>query len=209
MTDPGPNPTPGSTTTITFPTAPTRTTTPVPVRSKQRSSSLVDPQPKKKQKGESIPEPRLAHNLDAVHSTSLPIISDARSADMNSDDSDGEAASREDISYIHGGKARPRTPPLTLTPNPKAPPSPQMHITHAIPANTPPDPARPWTHADDQELIGMKQDTKSRPSWKTIGARLHRDPQLCKLRWGLLKQTSEVNDPPGPGNPPHELEGDD
>ena len=85
-----------------------------------------------------------------------------------------------------------------------------MHITHAIPANnTPPDPARPWTHADDQELIGMKQDTKSRPSWKTIGARLHRDPQLCKLRWGLLKQTSEVNDPPGPGNPPHELEGDD
>ena len=210
VTDPGPTPTPGSTTTITFPTAPTRTTTPVPVRSKQRSSSLVDPQPKKKQKGESIPEPRLAHNLDAVHSTSLPIISDARSADMNSDDSDGEAASREDISYIHGGKARPRTPPLTLTPNPKAPPSPQMHITHAIPANnTPPDPARPWTHADDQELIGMKQDTKSRPSWKTIGARLHRDPQLCKLRWGLLKQTSEVNDPPGPGNPPHELEGDD
>ena len=209
MTDPGPNPIPGSTTTITFPTAPTRTTTPVPVRSKQRSSSLVDPQPKKKQKGESIPEPRLAHNLDAVHSTSLPIISDARSGDMNSDDSDGEAASREDISYIHGGKARPRTPPLTLTPNPKAPPSPQMHILHAIPAATPPDPARPWTHADDQELIGMKQDTKSRPSWKTIGARLHRDPQLCKLRWGLLKQTSEVNDPPGPVNPPHELEGDD
>ena len=209
MTDPGPNPIPGSTTTITFPTAPTRTTTPVPVRSKQRSSSLVDPQPKKKQKGESIPEPRLAHNLDAVHSTSLPIISDARSGDINSDDSDGEAASREDISYIHGGKARPRTPPLTLTPNPKAPPSPQMHILHAIPAATPPDPARPWTHADDQELIGMKQDTKSRPSWKTIGARLHRDPQLCKLRWGLLKQTSEVNDPPGPVNPPHELEGDD
>ena len=128
---------------------------------------------------------------------------------MNSDDSEGEAASREDISYIRGGKARPRTPPLTLTPNPKAPPSPQMHIVHAIPAATPPDPARPWTHADDQELIGMKQDTKSRPSWKTIGGRLHRDPQLCKLRWGLLKQTSEVNDLPGPVNPPHELEGDD
>ena len=171
MTDPGPTPTPGSTTTITFPTAPTRTTTPVPVRSKQRSSPLVDPQPKKKQKGESIPEPRLAHNLDAVHSTSLPIISDARSGDMNSDDSDGEAASREDISYIPGGKARPRTPPLTLTPNPKAPPSPQMHIIHAIPAATPPDPARPWTHADDQELIGMKQDTKS----SLRGKRLERD----------------------------------
>ena len=107
------------------------------------------------------------------------------------------------------GKARPPTPPLTLTPNPKASQSPPVHIFHAIPAASPPDPARPWTQADDQELIGMKQDTKSRPSWKTIGGRLHRDPQLCKLRWGLLKQSSEVTDPPGPGNPPHELEGDD
>ena len=169
----------------------------------------MDPQPKKKQKGESIPEPRLAHNPDADHSTSLPIISDTRSGDMNSDDSDGEAASREDINYTHAAKARPRTPPLTLTPNPKAPPSPHMHILHATTVAPPLDPARPWTHADDQELVGMKQDTKSRPSWKTIGARLHRDPQLCKIRWGLLKQTSEVADPPGPTNPPHELEGDD
>ena len=209
MTDPGPDPIPGPATTITFPTATTRTTTPVPVRSKQRSSSLVDPQPKKKQKGESIPEPRLVHNPDATHSTSLPIISDAHSGDMNSDDSDGEAVSREDTNYMHAGKARPPTPPLTLTPNPKASQSPPVHIFHAIPAASPPDPARPWTQADDQELIGMKQDTKSRPSWKTIGGRLHRDPQLCKLRWGLLKQSSEVTDPPGPGNPPHELEGDD
>ena len=128
---------------------------------------------------------------------------------MNSDDSDGEAVSREDTNYVHAGKARPPTPPLTLTPNPKASQSPPVHIFHAIPTNSPPDPARPRTHADDQELIGMKQDTKSRPSWKTIGGRLHRDPQLCKLRWGLLKQSSEVTDPPGPGNPPHELEGDD
>ena len=126
----------------------------------------MDPQPKKKQKGESIPEPRLAHNPDADHSTSLPIISDTRSGDMNSDDSDGEAASREDVTYTHAAKARPRTPPLTLTPNPKAPSSPHMHILHATtvapPLDPPLDPARPWTHADDQELIGMKKDTKSR-----------------------------------------------
>ena len=129
---------------------------------------------------------------------------------MNSDDSDGDAASREDLNYIHGGKAAPpRPPPLTLTPNPKAPPSPPMRILHAVPAAPPTEMARPWTNADDQELIGMKQDTKSRPSWKTIGARLHRDPQLCKMRWGILKQTSEVTDPPGRINPPHEPEGED
>ena len=213
MTDPGPTPIPESTTTITFPTAPTRTTTPVPIRSKQRAGPLVDPQPKKKQKGESIPEPRLAHHPDADHSTSLPVISDTRSGDMNSDDSDGEVVSREDGTYTHAAKARPKTPPPTLTPNPTAPPSPHLHILHATTVATPPNPfldqARPWTHADDQELIGMKKDTKSRPSWRTIGARLHRDHQLCKIRWGLLKQTSEVADPPGPINAPHEPEGDD
>jgi len=31
---------------------------------------------------------------------------------------------------------------------------------------------------DDQELINLKNDTKSRPSWKTIGVRLRRDPQV-------------------------------
>ena len=208
MTDHGTTPIPESTATITFPTAPTRTTTPVPVRSKQRAGPLVDPQPKKRQKGESIPEPRLTHHPDAAHSTSLPIISD-----MNSDDSDGEVVSRDDGTSTHAPKARPKTPPATLTPKPTAPPSPHMHIlpatTVATPPNPPLDQARPWTHADDQELISMKKDTKSRPSWRTIGARLHRDHQLCKIRWGLLKQTSEVTDPPGPINAPHDHEGDD
>ena len=50
-----------------------------------------------------------------------------------------------------------------------------------------------------------KNDTKSRPSWKTIGARLRRDPQVCKLRWGILKQT----DPHGHVHPPHEPEAED
>ena len=70
-------------------------------------------------------------------------------------------------------------------------------------------PFRPWTNADDQELINMKQDTKSRPSWKTIGAKLHRDPQVCKLTWGILKQTPGVIDQHGRVNPPLEPEAED
>jgi len=74
------------------------------------------------------------------------------------------------------------------------------------PADPPRDPPfRPWTPADDQELTSMKQDTKSRPSWKTIGARLHRDPQVCKLRWGILKQTDQH----GRVHPLHEPEAED
>jgi hypothetical protein len=68
---------------------------------------------------------------------------------------------------------QPRLPPgtstpLVLTPNPT--------IRILQPAETtraPSDPPyRPWTDMDDQELINLKDDTKSRPSWKTIGARL-------------------------------------
>ena len=78
------------------------------------------------------------------------------------------------------------------------------------PADPPRDPPfRPWTNADDQELINMKQDTKSRPSWKTIGAKLHRDPQVCKLTWGILKQTPGVIDQHGRVNPPLEPEAED
>ena len=168
MTDPGPAPIPGSTMTMTYPRAPTRTTIPVPARSKQRSSSLVDPQPKKKQKGESIPESRLTTNPNAEHSTSLPIPSDARSGDMNSDDSDGDAASGEAINYNHGMiTAPPSTPPLTLTPNPKAPPSPPMRILHAVPTAPLHEISRPWTNADDQDAMGnFETDTRSYgPTW--------------------------------------------
>ena len=55
--------------------------------------------------------------------------------------------------------------------------------------------------------MSMKQDTKSRPSWKTIGARLHRDPQICKLRWGILKQTLGTFDQHGRVNPPPRTRG--
>ena len=213
VTDHGTTPAPETRATITFPTAPTRTTTPVPVRSSQRAGNprldpLVDPQPKKRQKVESIPVSTFTHHPDAANSTSLPVISD-----MNSDDSEGEVLSRDDGASTHAPKARPKTPSVTLTPNPTAPPSPHAHILPAATVTTTPlppiDPARPWTHADDQELINMKKDTKSRPSWKTIGTRLQRDYQLCKIRWGLLKQSAEVTDPPGTITGPPDPEGDD
>ena len=65
---------------------------------------------------------------------------------------------------------------------------------------------RPWTDIEDQELINLKNDTKSRPSWKSIGARLRRDPQTCKMRWTILKQMSDQH---GHEPPPHEPEAED
>jgi hypothetical protein len=50
---------------------------------------------------------------------------------------------------------------------------------------------RPWTDAEDHELCTMKNGSESRPSWKTIGLRLRRDPEVCRIRWGLLRQMPE------------------
>ena len=235
MSDPGPDPTPGTTTVVEHPRLTTRPTIPVPARSKQRVSSTIDPQPKKKHKGESFPDSRLTPNPSLGHSGSLPIPSDVPSGGPNFDDSDGDAASgaasthpavdasaslrrhmEDAINYHHVttghpvSTAPPGTSTITLTPNPEAPPSPTIRIlqpTSTDPSRDPP--FRPWTNADDQELISMKQDTKSRPSWKTIGARLHREPHVCKLRWGILKQTPGVMDQHGRMNPPREPEAED
>lgn len=62
---------------------------------------------------------------------------------------------------------------------------------------------RPWTGAEDHELCQLKNDSKSRPSWKTLGQRLRRDPEVCKIRWSILKQTMPE------GNPRHEPEAGD
>ena len=235
MTDPGPDSTPGPTTVVEHPRLTTRTTVPVPARSKQRVSSTIDPQPKKKHKGESFPESRLTPNPSIGHSGPLPIPSDVPSGGPNSDDSDGDAASgaasthpavdattslrrhmEDAINYHHVATenpvstAPPGTSTITLTPNPEAPPSPTIRILQPTTTDPPrAPPFRPWTNADDQELVSMKQDTKSRPSWKTIGARLHREPHVCKLRWGILKQMPSVMDQHGRMNPPREPEAED
>ena len=168
-----------------------RTTIPVPVRSKQKASSTVDPQPKKRQKLSTPPDTPMSMVKGEVTPGPLPITSEAVCNALNSDDSDGDAASAAasahdtEAHYGHRGESTshvtipPGTSTLTLTPNPKAPASPTYRILQPNPMDPPrAPPFRPWTNADDQELMSMKQDTKSRPSWKTIGARLHRDPQL-------------------------------
>ena len=220
MSDPNPNPDhPAS---IPSGREASRNTIPVPVRSKQRVSSTIDPQPKKRQKVSNPLDTAVSREPDTSAPAPLPISSDARINALNSDDSDGDGASTaasvhdpdppyalrdESTSHV---TIPPGNSAISLTPNPKAPASPPSRSLPPTPMDPPrAPPFRPWTNADDQELMSMKQDTKSRPSWKSIGARLHRDPQVCKLRWGILKQTLGTFDPPGRANPPLDHEADE
>ena len=220
MTDPNPNP--DNPSCLPSGREISRNTIPVPVRSKQRVSSTFDPQPKKRQKTSNPPDTPVSRENDTSTPAPLPISSNARINELNSDDSDGDGASTaasvhepdphpaprdESTSHI---TIPPGTSAITLTPNPKAPASPpsrNIPPTHMDPPRAPP--FRPWTTADDQKLMSMKQDTKSRPSWKSIGARLHRDPQVCKLRWGILKQSLGTFDHPSRANPTLDHEADD
>ena len=56
------------------------------------------------------------------------------------------------------------------------------------PDHEPPVP-HPEINIDDNEFIGHKLDTRSRPSWKTIGQRMRRTAGSCKARWQWLKNT--------------------
>ena len=193
-----------------LPRATTRITTPVPVRSKQRATSTEDPQPKKKQRSTSGPE-------STTRPVSLPSISEIPRTGFNSDDSDDDAASKAHSAHDNSAIDLSRTTtlpstttnttppgtstPLVLTPNPT------IRILQPTETSRPPSHTtyRPWSDIDDQELVNLKNDTKSRFSWKTIGARLRRDPQVCKLRWGILKQTDQH----GHIQPPQEPEAED
>ena len=220
MSDPDPNP--GNPSSTEPGRGKPRTTIPVPVRSKQRVSSTVDPQPKKRQKLSTPLETPMSMVKEEVTPGPLPITSEAFTNALNSDDSDGDGASTAasvpdtETHYAHRDESTshvtipPGNSAITLTPNPKAPASPPSRNLPPTPMDPPrAPPFRPWTNADDQELMSMKQDTKSRPSWKSIGARLHRDPQVCKLRWGILKQTLGTFDQHGRANPTLETEADD
>ena len=190
---------PGTTTGPDHPRTTTRITMPVPVRSKQRTTSTEDPQPKKKQKSASGPE-------STARLGSLPIISEIPRAGFNSDDSDDDAASKAPSAHDNSSTTTTTTPPGTSTPLVLTP-NPTIRILQPTETSRPPSDTtfRPWSNTDDQELINLKNDTKSPPSWKTIGARLRRDPQVCKLRWGILKQTDQH----GHVHPPHEPEAED
>ena len=209
VTDPHPEPRPLS----DGPTAPSRTTIPVPVRSKQRSRTVDDPQPKKKIKTEDHPVSITPDLRPPENPSHLPMDED--SDDSDSGDSPrvasirtrSEKATTAPRPFQAFGKGSPPPPPVaakaspiaitstvTLTPNPnETVPSPNLNDGRRGSMTDVPGAGaallnRPWTEPDDAQLTAMKQDTRSRPSWKSIGARLGRDPQLCKMRWALLKR---------------------
>jgi hypothetical protein len=173
-----------------YPRATTRTTTPVPVRSKQRAHPVDAPQPKKKQRVDSsAPE-------SAADPPPLPVAADSPPTGLNSDDSDEEVPPR----YRTIDSSATATSLTTTNPVPVPAPPPATSTTgepthRSNEAGDNPTVAGPWyypwTDKDDKELVSLKNDTKSRPSWKTIGARLRRDPQVCKMRWAALKQMPE------------------
>lgn len=228
LSDPGADPCPEPSPRSDIPNIPTRTTIPVPVRSKQRTRVVDDPPPKKKQKSETMPASVVLASSRPDDSIHLPLRED-------SDDSDAAESFRAasvhrqkgkgQQTMVMAGKARPTPPPapaletvttpaIILTPNPnEMAPLPDINdgghasmSVHSPGAGAPPDPlSRAWTESDDRQLTAMKEDTRSRPSWKSIGARLGRDPQLCKVRWSLLKRT----DPEGRINAPVEPDNED
>eukprot|EP00435_Cladocopium_sp_Y103_P023011 s4600_g5.t1 len=59
------------------------------------------------------------------------------------------------------------------------------------PTIPPRDLFRNWAPVGDHELISYKKDTKARPSWKTIGQRLHRSAESCRARWLWLQSTGK------------------
>ena len=185
-----------------------KSTASVPVRSKQRSNNPEDPQPKKKQRwgDPSIHQP-------PVPPIPLPTITEVPPDGLNSEDSNEEevvliAHPAHDLStattnpaiITSTGPTDRSTSPTSRTANPKSlpkgPPSnPTIRILQPAESDryTPHSTIRPWTDYEDQEWINFKNDSKSRPSWKSIGAKFRRDPQVCKLRWNLLKQLSNQN----------------
>jgi len=166
-----------------LPRATTRATIPVPARSKQRSHPTDDPQPKKKQRvtlrdnmGNSAPE-------STTNPPILPIITEAPSNHLNSEDSDDDTAFRAPSTHenaaVETGPTRPTNPSPTPPPGSSTSIEPTP-VTTTIRIHQPADstrdpnsiPFRPWTDMEDQELINLKNYTKSRPSWKSIGASL-------------------------------------
>ena len=47
---------------------------------------------------------------------------------------------------------------------------------------------RDWKLQDDQLLVQLKQDKRSRPNWTAVAKRLGREVDDCKERWAMLKQ---------------------
>ena len=129
----------------------------------------------------------------------------ARSQSPNSDDSTSHHSATAAPSRPSPHFSDPRAisnPATEPTPIPAPEPSPPESPIGAIPA--------PWSSQEDETLISLKSDSKARPSWASIGARMRRTPSECKARWQLLRlqqaAPSETTPPPstnpGPPRPP-------
>ena len=121
----------------------------------------------------------------------------ARSHSPNSDDSTSHqsltAAPSRPSPHFTEPRAIPH-PATEPTPTPAPEPSPPESPMGTIPA--------PWSSQEDETLISLKSDSRARPSWASVGARMRRTPSECKARWQLLRlqQTapSETTPPPPP-----------
>jgi hypothetical protein len=129
----------------------------------------------------------------------LPIIRDLPPEAPTSDDSDVERRRRLSPSDNRQAPPAAANPSAPATVPPRPSPSLERAVTVSSPAEAPPNPVvpprssvnhhlRPWTGAEDHELVTFKSDARARPAWKTIGFRLKRDPEACKACWLVLRQ---------------------
>ena len=123
----------------------------------------------------------------------------ARSHSPNSDDSTSHHSVTAAPSRPSPHFSDPRAisnPATESTPIPAPEPSPPESPIGTIPA--------PWSSQEDETLISLKSDSKARPSWASIGARMRRTPSECKARWQLLRlqQAAPSETTPPPPTPP-------
>ena len=142
-------------------------------RPKSKESRTEDARPKKKQRTMGISAP----STPATTTPALPVIRDIPPSATPANPS----APVVNLPRAPPAEERPvfAKAGVTSTPvgNPVIPP--RSTVNHHL---------RPWTDAEDHELVTFKSDTRARPAWKTIGLHLKRDPEPCKLRWQILKQ---------------------
>eukprot|EP00435_Cladocopium_sp_Y103_P000753 s919_g1.t1 len=162
-------------------------------RKKRRVSSLVNPDPSDdRPPRESTDHPTAA--LDRSPALALafassnpaessivpapgPVLPIADSPPRDPGDTGDAADSDSNASHLSTRPPSGERPPAMPSTGPTAPPR---------------DLFRNWAPVDDQELISYKRDAKARPSWKTIGQRLHRSAESCRARW-LWLQASGID----------------
>eukprot|EP00438_Fugacium_kawagutii_P034174 Skav233172 [mRNA] locus=scaffold24:82012:82431:+ [translate_table: standard] len=54
------------------------------------------------------------------------------------------------------------------------------------------DPSQPWSESSVSELVSLKLDTKSRPSWQVISRRLKRPEADCRSKWDEVKPAKKA-----------------